>query len=322
MWDWLKDLGKYRDGLIIVTVGIYILGYIVKSIYSLRLNLGVLPLLDAQYTVAGLVPASIILIIIFLGLPVEKLPFQNIIVKLVNRHAIMIRVTIYTLYTLVFLLLYFRIPKSHFISLQDDLLTVALFSSMMVLCIFLIFFHKFYKSSTFTVGLPFFILISLTWLYIYAIQIYPIVPQALGGIRSRCAYLNLDRNEISRTTLTDLTIKSVSFRKTSIEELKRQKVPDNILQKLNQMLDKEFSSSKEFYADLLNLIGKDDVKKYMELIVENLELKYFDSDDDIILSSEIELIYSDDNKVVVLQPIIGRLYEIEREVIPAIVFCD
>lgn len=119
-----------------------------------------------------------------------------------------------------------------------------------------------------------------------------------------------------------MTIKSVFLNEASIETLEKQKVPDYILKKLNHLLNEEYTSNKELYTTMLNVIGKNDWKKYKEIIVESMEMKYFDSDDEIVLSSKMELIYSDDNKVVLLHPLIGRIFEIRKEAIPAMEFCD
>lgn len=321
MWAWLKNLGQYRDGLIIVTVAIYVLGYAIRSIYALKLSLGELPILDAQY-VAGIAPALIILMLIFLALPIEKLPLPNFIVNITNKHPIIVRLVVYVLISLDFLLIYFRIQKSYSISLSDDPLTVVLFALMMILYILIVLVYKITKSSAFSIGLFFLIPISFMWLYTYALVIYPIIPQALGGVKPRCAYLNLRKDDISRVTLTALTIKSVFLNEASIETLEKQKVPDYILKKLNHLLNEEYTSNKELYTTMLNVIGKNDWKKYKEIIVESMEMKYFDSDDEIVLSSKMELIYSDDNKVVLLHPLIGRIFEIRKEAIPAMEFCD
>lgn len=51
---WLKELGQLRDGLLVLVTAVYALGYIVWSVVGWKLGLGALPVLDAQYFLAGL----------------------------------------------------------------------------------------------------------------------------------------------------------------------------------------------------------------------------------------------------------------------------
>jgi hypothetical protein len=322
MWDWLKNLGQYRDGLIIVTLGTYILGYIVKSIYSLRLNLGVLPLLDAQYAVAGLIPATIFLIIILLSLPFEKLPKPMVVINLVKKYRSFIGIILLAIVLFILIILALRVSKSTPLDLERDPLNGLLILLALIMYILLVWIYKVTESKAFKLTLVYLVVTTIMWVYIYSIIIYPIIPQALGGIRPRCAYLNLNKNGISQSTLMDLTIKSISLKKTGFEELRKLRVPESILQKLNQLLDKEYSSAKTYDDELLKVLGKNDRKKYLELISENLDIQYFQSSDEIILSSQVELIYSDDNMVVIIIPMFSKSYEIKKEVIPAIAYCD
>ncbi len=51
--DLLENLGKIRDGLLLLISAIYALGYIVWAIFAWRNNLGFMPVLQSQYFVAG-----------------------------------------------------------------------------------------------------------------------------------------------------------------------------------------------------------------------------------------------------------------------------
>jgi hypothetical protein len=52
-WDWIENLGKIRDGLFLLISAIYVMGYIVWAIVAWHNNLGFMPVLQAQYFVAG-----------------------------------------------------------------------------------------------------------------------------------------------------------------------------------------------------------------------------------------------------------------------------
>lgn len=54
--SWMISLGKFREGMIVSTAGIYACGYLVWAIYFATNRLGFAPLLDAQYFIAGILP--------------------------------------------------------------------------------------------------------------------------------------------------------------------------------------------------------------------------------------------------------------------------
>jgi hypothetical protein len=56
----VEKIGKLRDGLLVAGGLLYVLGYAVWSLNAWRQGLGILPALESQYLVAGIVPALII----------------------------------------------------------------------------------------------------------------------------------------------------------------------------------------------------------------------------------------------------------------------
>jgi len=60
--SYLKRLGEFRDSLLVVAGGLYILGYVVRSINGFTNNLGFLPAFESQYLIAGIIPAIVILL--------------------------------------------------------------------------------------------------------------------------------------------------------------------------------------------------------------------------------------------------------------------
>jgi len=63
LWQWLTALqyDQIRDAFLVIAGLLYLLGYGVWSVHAWRNNLGLLPLLDAQYLLAGFIVACILL---------------------------------------------------------------------------------------------------------------------------------------------------------------------------------------------------------------------------------------------------------------------
>lgn len=57
----LKQIGELRDGFLVGVVIVYILGYIVWAFNAWQNNLGLLPAIDFQYFIAGIVPTVLLL---------------------------------------------------------------------------------------------------------------------------------------------------------------------------------------------------------------------------------------------------------------------
>src|SRR5438105_4559166 len=53
----LKQFGQARDGMLVLVAGVYILGFLSWAIYSVQENIGFIRIFDAQYFVAGILPA-------------------------------------------------------------------------------------------------------------------------------------------------------------------------------------------------------------------------------------------------------------------------
>jgi hypothetical protein len=59
--DWLKNAGSLRDGFLVTAAIFYFFGYIVWAINAYRNDLGLIPALEFQYFIAGVLPVLIIL---------------------------------------------------------------------------------------------------------------------------------------------------------------------------------------------------------------------------------------------------------------------
>jgi len=60
----INRLGELRDGLLLLAGFVYLLGYTSWANYALTTRIGLVPVLDAQYFAAGIVPALILLLFI------------------------------------------------------------------------------------------------------------------------------------------------------------------------------------------------------------------------------------------------------------------
>jgi hypothetical protein len=58
----LRSLGKQRDGLLLAAGALYLLGYLTWACYGATSEIGFIPVFDAQYFAAGIVPAIIIIL--------------------------------------------------------------------------------------------------------------------------------------------------------------------------------------------------------------------------------------------------------------------
>jgi len=63
--NWIEKIGKLRDGLLVIVTINYIIGYIAWSYIAWRNGFGALPVLDAQYFLAGF-PLILTAVLVFL----------------------------------------------------------------------------------------------------------------------------------------------------------------------------------------------------------------------------------------------------------------
>jgi len=216
--DLLEQISKYRDGLLILLSCTYILGYVVWSLHAMVNHLGLLPAIDAQYFLAGIVPGVVIyLTYLFLthsrsvsavllkllrprrnGLRRYTLPFLIFVeVALLIAQAFSLdwsraldwsyrplwkehRITLVLLWLgcpLVFLLLH-TAPTQRLTSIGTRRsLDVRRISS--------------------SVNGVFF---SLSLILFYIFWAYPTLPQELGGVKPRCAFIDVDATKVSEQT--------------------------------------------------------------------------------------------------------------------------
>lgn len=197
-------LGALRDGLLLLAGVLYLFGYIPWAIYALTNKIGLVPVLDAQYFTAGIVPA---LIFLLFALSVRMLrAFQKWLkgaASKKNETVAKILVGVGFAIMLVFgaLKLFFRKGSLEWISWMPYffialLLLAAFFGRakgdrvMQLLGLFLIWSYT---------------ILGALWLILgYNLELFPRLPAELGGPRPRCAHLDLDRSQLSAETLRQL----------------------------------------------------------------------------------------------------------------------
>lgn len=63
MSAFINKLGELRNGILVSASMVYILGYMIWAFHAWISNLGLLPLIDSQYFIAGILPAAVLVIV-------------------------------------------------------------------------------------------------------------------------------------------------------------------------------------------------------------------------------------------------------------------
>jgi hypothetical protein len=208
---WVKHIGDLRDGLLVCATLLYGLGYFVWSLNAWQNNLGLLPLIESQYLVAGVVPA-LILWLAYLGL--------RLLTRLKDHLPSWIG------------------PGVKGWKLAGRLLTVACFwgslavflgiftpwfqdrfpewtrSGLLVSCAILVVTTVLYSGSErrtdrvqnlyanlYTYFIPYGLAVVAIFAYV---AVHRTLPHEFGGARPRCAYLDVTRAKMSDESLRDV----------------------------------------------------------------------------------------------------------------------
>jgi hypothetical protein len=225
---WLKHVGKSRDGILVVGGALYILGYIVWSINAYIQKLGLLPAFESQYFIAGIVPFLIIVVLYFLirhnwTSKLRLLGWLKIggtfgwwenFLKLLP--SIFFVVSIFLSQT----------GLTKYLAGRTSLvlkILVLIAGLLVLLAIFSIDFGRdLEKLRTGSAGTNWKDKILLTVrsiiivvagaavIIFYVLLVYSRLPQSLGGVRPRCAYLDVQSKGVSNNTLKAILPTSVS----------------------------------------------------------------------------------------------------------------
>lgn len=215
----LKNPGKIRDWIFVFITFIYLCGYIIWSFIFYDNSIGIFPVLDPQYFIAGL-PISLIILIIFSIIYLfAKTNFFKFVPKYINTKVKVIIISIILLLITYMIKNYFIGMRSHYYGSLNSFLFVVL------ACFFLIFVAYFLinvlkvsenlfgkKLQTFfkyyfvigIVGLVISVFFILSYTYIKFV--YLNLPQEFGGARPKYALFDLDVSNFSDQTLNRLQL--------------------------------------------------------------------------------------------------------------------
>lgn len=205
-YDLLKSAGELRDGFLVVGATLYFLGYVTWALNSWQRGLGLLPALESQYFIAGIVPAAVILAsyaLVKLGVSgVSKL--QEWLRRHISKHR--------RLGCLLFIIspTFFCLSLLSAIKGWSPPVTVAFFILFLLSAIVAPDMNDSSASRRTTRIMESALLIlivgasGLVALAFYLAVIYPTLPQALGGVKPRAVCLDVSTQDLSEETLAAL----------------------------------------------------------------------------------------------------------------------
>jgi hypothetical protein len=210
----INSVGKIRDGLLTISLLIYIIGYIIWSWNAWKNNLGQIPALDLQYLIAGIPPLIIILSMYLIYLFTRAAFKTEIEIIDLMSAGILVGLKAYWAGT------YARM-KDDGIDLEESRKSIKnridlyrkiglrrylLYSIAKTIHVSLLIARSILKVVSISI-----IIIGFISMLIYASAIYPLLPQEFGGPCPRLAYLDLTKSDLSKETLRTLVAEQDFF---------------------------------------------------------------------------------------------------------------
>lgn len=243
----LQNIGELRDALLVVTVGTYLLGYIVWTLTTWNLGLGFLSALDAQYFMAGAIPAGSLAFLVWFVINRRRIAVYGISVfgdgstrfgKL-PRHIVYSFAAHFIFFVAllsVFMAVVFVGDRPHFDWYWSEFSLLSIFDYYESTEKYIVDLARFlYIDSPeghvylwitsisiilvlplvpFAIASPGEDIPAITlvmpvasfsiYVILMYISLFPNLPQEFGGIRGRCAMLDINTTELSRSTLRRL----------------------------------------------------------------------------------------------------------------------
>jgi hypothetical protein len=201
---WMQKLGGLRDPLLVLASAIYGVGYFVWSLHAYHENLGLLPALEPQYMVAGIVPA-LILWIAWLGRKIPRRSTDWISDRVARAKGWQIQARMVVGIALLvggYYVLSFANKYSISAGMSAETARWQIFKENVCLALaYLLMIPGFlFLGATFFAKILMYfvtVLYATAFLLAYIFSIYPNIPQEFGGVRPRCAYMDITRNQIS-----------------------------------------------------------------------------------------------------------------------------
>jgi hypothetical protein len=212
-FSWIQRLGALRDGFLVLAASSYVMGYLVWSVNAWQNNLGLLPALESQYFVAGIIPLSFVGLAVLLfraerrfrrwystWLGPEEIERLKWKARLRQGIALSFAVVPFILALLAFLQRWIPVLESSPIYLGWFLALLLFFLPDSELKGIEWFFKLWQRL------LVYYVIIALTVLGIafHLELVYPNIPQEFGGVRPRCAYLDISQKQVAEETLEQI----------------------------------------------------------------------------------------------------------------------
>jgi hypothetical protein len=191
-WEWLlSNASQLRDLALFTVAATYTLAFIIWSVHTLRNDLGLLPAIDLQYIIAGLGPLTLLGVVMALMYFVARTLSRNTLVAGWLRNFIYFCMLLFN--AILFYALYNIFVLDVWPNLVPLVLAVLIISSSALT--YMLTYTGNVGIITGTGYLTFFTIILI--ISYYTLEIYPIIPQAFGGAKPRCAQLDVDMSKIS-----------------------------------------------------------------------------------------------------------------------------
>ena len=253
--DTSKTLGERRDGLLIGAAGLYLLGYLTWALYGLLNGIGFIPVLDAQYFAAGIVPAILIglLLLIFKFLRAFQmwLSYAPTPRQITVAQFSILAAALAFLFVLLFGLL--EKPFGSVLALVIGVLglyladLVARNRGSQITQLTTLLLVRLYT----VVGLFF-------WVW-YATDIMPSVPTEWGGARAQCVQCDVDSAQLSPETRSQIAMPSNESTDVASPTVLRTR-PLNLIFEGNEYLFLTGESGRPSRANPVYRLRKDAVK--------------------------------------------------------------
>lgn len=201
---WLQRIGNLRDGFLVAAATTYALGWFVWAVNAQENNLGLLPALEAQYFVAGVIPL-LILVSVYWSIRGAIL-FRDWYSKKIKQKRRLSQAIVWGWLVSLVVLLLLSWLSDRFPGLEPAM--YALLWVFMVLFFFLPLsatgWDRIFWLYRRLLTIMFILLLGFTGIVSYLYAVYPNIPQEFGGLRPRTAYLDVAKAELSKETLKEI----------------------------------------------------------------------------------------------------------------------
>lgn len=198
----LAWLGAHRDGFLVSGAVLYGLGYLVWTYNAWRNHLGQLPAAEFQYLIAGIIP-GVLICLAWAGVAFSP-GIRDKTIAIFEEYGFL-RVPIVILYGAVFLAGY--IAEKTWGWKDGEISRYSLPFAVVVMYLLLVTNDTWKNWRPLLVFYRYWLPFLFCWycLLIY-VDLYPRLPQVLGGPQPRCAYVDLEQQQIASSTLSALAL--------------------------------------------------------------------------------------------------------------------